>query len=156
MKTASGIFKRPAKRAEKPAAWWRVALKMLLVCIILYNLIMIAFFSVEDVSQGELNKRKLDNIEACDHYYYKRDFAGLRETLTLRRLYGEDFAVYWEIADGYDDYVDWLQWSKAEKINLPKSSEKAEYYKNKVHENAENVEFPQNAAPLQELAGQCG
>ena len=95
----------------------------------------------------------LTRIERCDREYYDKEYGELYNWLVLDDCKEEEFDIYWEIINGYLDYCMYRQWSNCDEDKLPGSSEKAEYYREKVIENANNVKFSLNAKRLEELAG---
>lgn len=90
-------------------------------------------------------------IERCDREYYDKEYGELYNWLVLDDCKEEEFDIYWEIINGYSDYYMYRQWSNCDEDKLPGSGEKAEYYREKVIDNANNVKFSLNQRRLEEL-----
>ena len=87
--------------------------------------------------------------------------------LTLYDLRGENYEIYWEIVNGYADYIQYMNYSTIEdRENVIVSytlksgeqqevsfvpAKKIEEYRNKVLENAENVKYERNKRYLTEF-----
>lgn len=120
-----------------------------LLCMFLMNLkAMIEIFD-EDILHKD-NAAYVVNV--CNRYYYEHDYARLREYLWLYDAYDECFDVYWEIADGYSDYMQYKQWSATPENRVENSTEMAEFYRKKVSGNVENCKFEQNREILKNFA----
>ncbi|MBQ0066317.1 MAG: hypothetical protein KBT48_11195 [Firmicutes bacterium] len=71
-------------------------------------------------------------------HYENQEFGTLREILDLYDSYDADFDLYWEIADGYADYQEALQYRRS------KDEEEKKAFVQKVKENAQNCRFKEN------------
>ena len=96
--------------------------------------------------------------EISDHVKY----------LNLYHLQGEDYGIYWEMVNGYEDYTIYMNYKSMEeqenisfsymgKYDQPQeisfiTSQKIEEYRNKVLENAENVKYERNKRYFTEFA----
>jgi len=89
-----------------------------------------------------------DVIERCDAVYYEEKYSDLWHDLRLYDAYDENFDVYWEMVNGYRDYMQYKQWVTTPVDKIPESTEMAESYRKKVIENAENCKFDQNKKKL--------
>ena len=104
----------------------------------------------------------------CEEKYIDREFDSLHDYLNLYHLQGEDYGIYWEMVNGYEDYTIYMNYKSMEeqenisfsymgKYDQPQeisfmTSQKIEEYRNKVLENAENVKYERNKRYLTEFA----
>ena len=95
---------------------------------------------------------KMDNIEYCEREYQDKEYGWLYRNMIYDNCTSEEFDKYWEIVNGYLDYCQYRQWSNVDESELPGCTDKAEEYKQKVMENAENAKFSQNKKRLAEFA----
>lgn len=94
----------------------------------------------------------VSRLDRCDGRYYDQEYGELYYKLVLSNCVEEEFDKHWEVVNGFLDYYLYKQWSNCDESRLPGSYEKAEYYREKVIENANNVEFSLNQKRLEELA----
>ncbi|MDD6482216.1 MAG: hypothetical protein PUF65_08155 [Lachnospiraceae bacterium] len=110
--------------------------------MLFYTMIKISVEMIVDYNQDHYNQA--ESIERCDYDYYNRNFGGLRETLTLNHLHDEIFDKYWEVVDGYEDYVNYVTWQRAANQGVEESSTQVENYRTAVIENSKNCKFSDN------------
>lgn len=126
--------------------------KSLLATGLLFVLIVVVYSIIFGVVFGEYDDNdKADYVNWCNRYYYAKEYGSLLEELQLFNLYDEEFDIYWEITDGYRDYIEYEQWSSVTDEELPGSSQKAEEYRQKVIDDVKNCEFEANRERLQEF-----
>ena len=109
---------------------------------------------LDQVSEGTWEKDTGRMVSFCDQYYYDRNYAELRNELELFDLYGEEFGKYWEAVQGYQTYLNVIQWSRAEKMDLPGSQGQTEAWREKLEALAEQPEYGENQAIFQSLVDQ--
>lgn len=126
-----------------------IILKLLAILFILVFWWTLGYEIAEEVtSVNDFLYNKADRIESCDHYYYRQDYGGLREELSVYGLDEPEFDKYREAVKGFEDYQMYLQYKKAAEAGLPDAAEKAEQYRLQVIENAENCEDQGNQKRL--------
>lgn len=110
-------------------------------------------FTLLHISSGDASDdgNMAEHIRYCDRSYYDRDFADLKETLTLYELNDDEFDVYWEAVNGYETYIDYIQWTAAAAAGMQGAEEHAQQSYAAVRENAENCQFSQNETILQKF-----
>ncbi len=128
----------------------RIAL-CLVLALILWGVL--AMF-LDQVSEGTWEKDTGRMVSICDRYYYDRNYAELRDELELFDLYGEEFGKYWEAVQGYQTYLNVIQWSRAEKMDLPEAQGQTEAWREKLEALAEQPEYGENQAIFQSLVDQ--
>lgn len=141
-------------RKMKKPTWGKLILKLAGILFLGMFFVSGLLVLLENVAEGKWEDDTARMIQICDRYYYERDFAGLRDELELYDLYSEAFDPYWEVVDGYNDYLAWIQWSKAAEMGLPDGEKNAAAYERKVYENLQNVKFDSNVSILQGFADQ--
>lgn len=87
-------------------------------------------------------------VSDCDEYFYEKQYEKLRDELKTFNLTDPVFDKYWEAAEGYEDYVLYIQYEKAQAAGYKESDALVEEYKQRVLANAENVEFSENEKQL--------
>ena len=90
-------------------------------------------------------------IERCDREYYDKEYGELYYWLVLDDCKEEEFDVYWEVINGYQDYCQYRQWANCDDTRLTGSSNKAEEFRQKVINNVNNVEFSLNQRRFEEF-----
>ena len=136
---------------EKRKCILRLCLRIVQILVLALVLWGVLAYFLDEVSEGTWEKDMGRMVGICDGYYYERDYAELREELTLYNLYSEEFGKYWEAVEGYQDYLNVLQWSRAEEMNLPQSEGRADAWREKLEALAAQPEYPENRALLQNL-----
>lgn len=126
----------------------KVLLKVLCVGIIFLTIYSMANVGIENIIESSEEKDMSSYVNACDRYYYEKQYGQLRDYLFLYELYDDTFDVYWEVVNGYCDYIECVQWASAAETGLDGSISIAEQYLQKVAENAENCRFPANEERL--------
>ena len=117
------------------------------LCLILFTFL-VGTIILETISENNMDKDSTTYMEYLDSMFYKQDYTGMREEMELFDLTGDEFATYREIVDGYTDYLDYEQWRMTSEEMVPGSGEKAEIFKKKVIENADNCQFSRNQKQL--------
>lgn len=95
----------------------------------------------EETAIGKYFTRKDDHkngLNSAKIHYENQEFGTLREVLDLYKSYDSEFDLYWEIADGYADYQEALQYRRS------KDEEEKKTFVQKVKENARNCRFKEN------------
>lgn len=143
-------------------------LKLLVSVLALLFLIQLALLLPEEVKDKVKYSGDEYYISRCEAEYTDREFDKLYDLLTLYDLRGENYEIYWEIVNGYADYIQYMNYSTIEdRENVIVSytlksgeqqevsfvpAKKIEEYRNKVLENAENVKYERNKRYLTEFA----
>lgn len=131
----------------------KICLKCIAICLIVFLLCGLTFGTASIILElGSEGLTKKEGIRYCDYDYYEKKYGELRDTLQLFKLYDEEYDIYWEIADGYKDYIEYYQWKEAAKEGFVVEEDKVSYYKEKVINNAKNCRFEKNKKVLQEYA----
>ena len=60
---------------------------------------------IEGIIDATNSDNKADLVNACDSYYYDGEYGRLRDYLILYDAFDKEFDKYWEIVDGYADYI---------------------------------------------------
>ena len=123
-------------------------IKLAVSLCLLFFVFLVGTIIIETISDNNKNKDSTSYMEYLDSMFYKQDYTGIREEMELFDLTGDEFATYWEIVDGYTDYLDYEQWRMTTEEMVPGSSKKAEDFKKKVVENANNCQFSRNQKQL--------
>lgn len=118
---------------------------MFVICLVMIMISAILTMMTPDVEQIEYTEEQSRIIHECDQYYYEKQYGQLREYLYSNKLYDEPFDVYWEMVNGYADYIEYVTYKKG--INLQKTEE----YKKKVIQNANRCRYEKNQKELDRL-----
>ena len=118
---------------------------MFVSCLVMIMISAILTMMTPDVEQIEYTEEQSRIIHECDQYYYEKQYGQLREYLYSNKLYDEPFDVYWEMVNGYADYIEYVTYKKG--INLQKTEE----YKKKVIQNANRCRYEKNQKELDRL-----
>lgn len=120
-------------------------IKLIVVLFFLFTLFEMIAMSIEDAAWDAKYYSKDNMIRQCDEEYYDRDFAGLLWYLKLYELYDDDYAIYWEIVNAYNDYVSWHAWKGAlESREMQEAVEKEAQARQRLEENSKNCKFEKN------------
>ncbi len=114
-------------------------LKIAGVFMCVFYLYTLGVVLLEGIVDETNSKNKADLVNACDTYYYEGEYGELRDYLLLYDAFDETFDKYWEIVDGYADYVQYEQWKATNGAD-----KKVEEYKQKVTSNYQNCQFETN------------
>lgn len=114
-------------------------------------LITLVLFTVYTVSGVDENISQAELVSWCEDDYYSRDFQDLYETLTLYALYSEDYAVYWEVVEGYQACIQYIQWERAAQLGIENAEKEAEMHFTRLQELAEQPAFARNELFLKEF-----
>ncbi|MBQ4069228.1 MAG: hypothetical protein IJC76_08255 [Lachnospiraceae bacterium] len=125
-----------------------IAFSGLFLIVMIPNIIKL-YAEGDEYSEGD---DMVSRIERCDGEYYEKNYGELYNWLVLDDCKEEEFDIYWEMVNGYFDYCQYRQWSNCDEDKLPGSIEKAQYYREKVIDNANNVKFSMNQRRLEEFA----
>lgn len=125
------------------------------LCLVLGLLLwdLLAVF-LDQASEGVWEKDTGRMVSICDRYYYDRNYSDLREQLELFDLYGTEFGKYWEAVEGYQDYLNVLQWTRAEEMGLPQSQGQAVFWRQKLESLARQPEYAENQGIFRSLVEQ--
>ena len=143
-------------------------IKCIVSVIVVFNFIVIAMALPGEISDHVKYSGKEYYKSRCEEKYIDREFDSLHDYLNLYHLQGEDYGIYWEMVNGYEDYTIYMNYKSMEeqenisfscmgKYDQPQeisfmTSQKIEEYRNKVLENAENVKYERNKRYLTEFA----
>lgn len=120
-------------------------IKLIIVVFFLFTLFEMVAMSIEEAAWDARYHSKENMIRQCDEDYYDRDFVNLLWLLKLYDLYEEDYDIYWEAVNAYNDYVSWHAWKGALKAGeMPEAIQKEAEARKKVEENARNCNFAKN------------
>lgn len=123
----------------------RFIIKLIIAIFFLFILYEMIVMSIEDVAWDARYHSKDNMIRQCDEEYYDRDYVGLSRHLKLYELYEEDYAIYWEVVNAYNDYVSWHAWNGAlESGEMPEALEKETQARQRVEQNSKNCKFEKN------------
>ena len=111
--------------------------------------LMMIWASIDILVSDAIDDAKYDStsfrLEMMDQDFYDRDFDSIFDTLTLYDLTSEEYDQYWELIDGYQDYLRCKAWCKCGDSELfADAPARAEEYRKKVQENASSCEFERN------------
>lgn len=141
------------KKNNKKPSVFKIIVKLVLALFLLYIFLGLMIGMIYLINEDEYYDNNLaKQVDWCNRYYYEKDYAGLRDHLQLYDDYDEAFDMYWEMADGYSDYMEYKQWLVTPEDRVPGSSDMASYYRQRVIDNAANCEFEQNKGQLQKYA----
>ena len=131
-------------------------IKCIVSVIVVFNFIVIAMALPGEISDHVKYSGKEYYKSRCEEKYIDREFDSLHDYLNLYHLQGEDYGIYWEMVNGYEDYTIYMNYKSMEeqenisfsymgKYDQPQeisfiTSQKIEEYRNKVLENAEKYE----------------
>lgn len=123
----------------------RFIIKLLVAVLFLISLFEIIPAVVEDAAWDAKYYSKDNMIRQCEENYYDRDFEGLLWYMNLYELYDEDYDIYWEAVNAYNDYVSWHAW-KGTLVSgeMEEAAQKEAEARKRVEENARNCEFKKN------------
>ena len=143
-------------------------IKCIVSVIVVFNFIVIAMALPGEISDHVKYSGKEYYKSRCEEKYIDREFDSLHDYLNLYHLQGEDYGIYWEMVNGYEDYTVYMNYKSMEeqenisfsymgKYDQPQeisfiTSQKIEEYRNKVLENAENVKYERNKRYFTEFA----
>lgn len=123
----------------------RFIIKLIVAVLFLLSLYEIVSTAIEDAAWETEYYSKDNMIRQCDEKYYDRDFTGLLWYMKLYDLNGEDYDIYWEVVNAYNDYVSWHAW-KGTLVSgeMAEATQKEAETRKKVEENAKNCKFMKN------------
>lgn len=142
----------------------------LFICI---DVLLIAYGIFRSVMDSALDRAEYGSeayyIERCENDRIERRFSELYDTLQLYQLTDKVYDPYWEVAEGYLDatlYRAYAALGDSDVITVSivtqdgkeetfaiDAKEKADFYREKVRENAENCAFSENQSYLNHFAG---
>ena len=138
---------------SKAPSVFKILIKIVIALIIGIILFGIGVSVLEEVADYNEDRGNMaDKVRGCDRYYYDKQYGELRDYLMLYSLYGGEFDIYWEAADGFMDYQQYRQWLRAEKLQTPDAEKMTEMYRQKVLDRAENCVFPKNKKQMEAYA----
>ena len=133
---------------------WGLILRIALCLALALILWGVLTMFLDQASEGTWEKDTGRMVSICDSYYYDRDYAALRDELELFELYGEEFGKYWEAVRGYQAYLNGLQWSRAEEMDLPRSQGQARVWREQLEVLAAQPEYGENQSIFRNLVEQ--
>lgn len=98
---------------------------------------------LENITDEAYEKDKAARINACDRSYFAGNYIELREYLILYDAYDDEYDKYWEMVDGYIDYMQYKQWKVTDN-----ASEQVALYEKKLYDNYTNCKFETNKNEL--------
>lgn len=136
------------KKKMSPSIW-KMVLKVLAILFTVVFWYSMADSCIEYIlDRNDFYYNKADIKRSCDYYYYDKNFGGLQELFRLYSMDEPEFDLYREVVKGFEDYQSFRMYQKAAEAGLEGAEEKAEEYKAKVLENAENCRFEMNQKDL--------
>ena len=135
------------KKEKGPSVFGFVIKTAVALGMVLF-LILIAGIILETISEKNGMKDATWKMDYMDSLFYDHKYTEIRTELELYELDGEEFDIYWEIVNGYADYMDYLQWARTTEDMVEGSSQKAAEYQQKVIRNAESCRFERNQKQL--------
>ena len=137
------------KNSSKPPSVLKIICKGLIACFLLWSLLSFMISTIAYVGEeNSFNRNLTEQVNSCERYYYEKEYVELREYLLLYNAYDEVFASYWEIVDGYSDYMQYQQWMATPVERVPETAEMVQEYREKIIENARNCSFERNQKQL--------
>lgn len=134
---------------NRPPSVKRIIVKILLMLIgiLFWGFLFCAI--LEGAIEETLWKNDLTHyVSDCDEYFYQKKYEKLLDELRTFNLVDPVFDKYWEAAEGYADYVLYIQYEKAKAVGYTESDALLEEYRQRVLTNAENIEFSENEKQL--------
>ena len=120
-------------------------IKRIVAVFFLLSLVQMITEGIEEAAWDARYHSTENMIRQCDEDYYDRDFYGLLWYLKLYDLYDDDYDIYWEAVNAYNDYVRWHAWKGTlESGEMPEATQKETEARQKVEDNARNCEFTKN------------
>ncbi len=146
--------KQIAKRQHKPSMADMIA-KVIVILILGGMYICLALVALDEAADYDFADNNMTRYTSgCDEYYYTKKYGQLLGYMKLYDLYKPEFDKYWEIVDGYGDFLQYEQYERAEEMGMEGASEQVAYYKEKLAENAKNCKFPENQERLDEFVSE--
>ena len=120
-------------------------IKLIVVVFFLISLYEMISAAIEDAAWEAEYTSKDTMVRQCDERYYDREFSDLLWFLKLYDLYDEDYDIYWEAVNAYNDYISWHAWKGTlESGEMPEAVQKEAEARQKVEGNASNCKFTKN------------
>lgn len=134
------------KKDRKKPSVVKLVIKTVLAVFTALFLVLLSLEALSEFTDNivDMEDDIASNIDFCNWRYYDRNYAALREELTLYNLYSEDFDKYWEIVDGYEIYLRCLEYRE-----LPDGAEQALEYQQMLERMAADCRFDENRRQLQ-------
>lgn len=134
---------------SRPPSIFKIVCKGLAAFFLLWILLYFMIYTIGFVAdENGFNRNLAEQVDCCNRYYYEKEYVELREYLLLYDAYDETFDMYWEIVDGYCDYMQYQQWAATPADRVPESIGMMEEYREKIMGNAQNCSFAQNQKQL--------
>lgn len=141
-----------AKKMNEPSIC-KIVIKACITIFVLCIFVYITSFTIQFVAENSYDAAdETGLIRHCDTYLYEKDYLSLYDELYSNQAYDEKYDIYWEAANGYMDYVQYVQYQKAVEKGNEDSEIYLEEYKEKVLENEEDCRFEQNKEQLESYA----
>lgn len=123
---------------------------------IVLSLVSLTFFltaiAVIGLVADEYDTTKADIVDRCNDYYYDKEYGDLYDYLILYDAYDEAYDVYWEIIDGYVNYIECAKWSAVSLDDVPDADKMAALYKEKLQKCIADCKFDKNKRELERFA----
>lgn len=143
-------------RYKEPSAL-AITVKSLVLAGLLGILLMFMLYTISFVAEetGYANDKAWLN-DRCNKYYYEKQYGELYDYLALYDLYAdEDFAIYWEMVEGYLDYRQYEMWAAVPEGEMKEKETKMAEYRQKIQDNVINCQFDMNRTQLEAYANMC-
>lgn len=140
----------PTKYIKTPPIW-KIIIKTCITLFVIYCFLAFTAFTIHFFAESSFEATdEAQTIRYCDTYFYEKDYLSLYSELYMKALYDEKYDMYWEAANGYMDYSQYIQYQNAVKKGIKDSEIYLEKYKQKVLENERDCKFEQNKKQLEE------
>lgn len=126
----------------------KIAILVLILGGIIVSVIFICTLLLKEFEEDDDSLSYKNSL--CRTYYDDEQYGQLYYILTSSNLYDEEYEVYWEIVNGYIDYMEYGKWLNVTEEQISGSTEKIAYYRQKVIDNAKNCKYQQNKQQLNE------
>ena len=116
----------------------------ILFAVMIALTIPVVSFCLKKTKQASVNFARDDYTSNCAMYADEGAYGDLYELLADYELYDADYDEYWELANGYLDYVNCVAYRKAWESGYEPAKELYEESYAKVLENAREYRFDRN------------
>lgn len=141
-----------AKKMHEPSIC-KIVIKACITIFVISCFIYITTFLIQFLAENFYDAAdETGVIRHCDTYFYEKDYLSLYNELYSNQAYDEKYDMYWEAANGYMDYSQYVQYQKAVEKGNKDSEIYLEKYKEKVLENKRECRFEQNKEQLESYA----
>lgn len=132
----------------------KICIKAVLLFVISFSLFMTLIITLGNIfgSKYKYNTSKAEIIGMCNRSYSDRNYGDLYDILLLYDAYDDQFDVYWEMVDGYNNYIEYVKWSEADAKGVADAAVMASSYKEKLKECIDNCTSDRNKKELEKFA----